>query len=431
MLPKWRIICFFLIAFLLSGFSTVQAKQSLQDLIDQAKEGGTVQIPSGTYSDSIIINKPVTVIGAKNVTIISDGKAPAITIKNKGVSVKNIKIENKSAESALFVSGSNHLIHNLTIKTAGYGIQLYEANQIEIDGVKISGTTDEKHGQLNGIDLYHSKNNLIKNNTITTVKDGIYVDTSTGNTITGNTVSHSRYGLHFMFTQDNTVKGNTFSQNLTGSMIMGSHNEIYSQNYLLKNRQNVNSQGLYLYDVQDSMIQNNYIRDNRFGIMIDNSFTNTILRNDVQGNAIGIIFKQSTENKITQNDFQINVITILTYGEGSKNNRLYKNYWDSQVGLDSNGDGFSDLAVVADPYFMQIMDKNSAYQLLFQSPGMVIMEKLFKGNEEKLVKDQSPAMIPNFQEEGQIDFNRGIMLISILFILSSFIIYFLGRKKLQ
>ena len=37
------------------------------------------------------------------------------------------------------------------------------------------------------------------------------------------------------------------------------------------------------------------------------------------------------------------------------------------MGLDGNGDGFSDLAVVADPYFMQIMDKNSAYQLLFQS----------------------------------------------------------------
>ncbi|WP_041580809.1 right-handed parallel beta-helix repeat-containing protein [Bacillus sp. 1NLA3E] len=430
MLPKRRIIWFFLFVFLLSGNSTVQAKMSVQDLIDQAKDGGTVEIPSGTYKESININKPVTVIGAENVTIISDGKTPAIKIKNKGASVKNIRIENKSAETAIFISGSNHLINNVTIKTAGYGIQLNEANKIEIDGVKISGTTDEKHGQQNGIDLFRSKDNLIKNNSITTVKDGIYVDTSTGNTITGNKVSYSRYGLHFMFTQGNTVKGNTFSQNLTGSMIMGSHNEVYSENYLLKNRQNVNSQGLYLYDVQDTMIQNNYIRDNRIGIMIDNSFTNSILHNDVQGNAIGIIFKQSTKNRITRNDFQINVITILTYGGDSKNNKLYENYWDSQMGLDGNGDGFSDLAVVADPYFMRIMDKNSAYQLLFQSPGMVIMEKLFKGNEGSLVKDQSPAMIPNIQEDRQIDFNRGIMLISILFILSSFIIYFWGRKKL-
>ena len=34
------------------------------------------------------------------------------------------------------------------------------------------------------------------------------------------------------------------------------------------------------------------------------------------------------------------------------------------------------------------------------------MEKLFKGNEGSLVKDQSPAMIPNIQEDRQIDFNR-------------------------
>lgn len=164
--------------------------------------------------------------------------------------------------------------------------------------------------------------------------------------------------------------------------------------------------------------------------MIDNSFTNTFSHNEVRGNALGIIFKQSTDNNITKNDFKINVTTILTYGDNSNQNNVFENYWDSQMGLDANGDNLSDLEVIADPYFMEITDKNSAFQLLFQSPGMMLMEKLFKSDETTLVKDSSPEMIPNIQQQSHAELNMGIMYASILFILLSTTIYILGRKKL-
>lgn len=173
------------------------------------------------------------------------------------------------------------------------------------------------------------------------------------------------------------------------------------------------------------------IHDNRIGIMIDNSFTNRITHNEVQGNAIGIIFKQSTDNDFTKNDFKINATTILTYGDNSKNNNLFENYWDNQTGLDADGDNLSDLRVVADPYFMEIMEKNLSYQLFFQSPGMLLLEQLFKSDPDELVKDLSPMMVSNFQQDEQQELNMGIMFIAIAFILSSLIIYFFGRKKLQ
>ncbi len=254
-------------------------------------------------------------------------------------------------------------------------------------------------------------------NTVQDLRDGIYVEYSDANEIKGNMVSRSRYGLHFMYTQDNIVKNNRLVDNHTGSMMMVSYNDLYEGNTLLENRRNVNSQGLYLYDVHDAMIKANHINDNRIGIMIDNSFTNTITQNEFKGNALGIIFKQSTDNDITKNDFKINATTILTYGDGSKENNLYGNYWDNQMSLDANGDRFSDLEVVADPYFMEITDKNSAFQLLFQSPGMVLMEKLLKSNEDNLVKDRSPSMIPNIQEDVETSLNVGVMYISILFII--------------
>lgn len=412
------------------GSTKVASSSNLQALIDQAKEGETVTIPSGTYIGSVTINKPLTVIGEGKVKIKTDGETPAIIVKNKGVTIKNIKVENSTSDYAIYVTGSHHSLQNVTVKTARIGIRLNEASHIEINGAKVTGLPGaEEVG--NGIDLYRSKENVITNNRVNHIRDGIYLEYSNANKIMGNQITHSRYGLHFMYTEDNIVRNNTLSDNHTGSMIMVSYNELYENNYLLRNRQNVNSQGLYLYDVHDSSFKNNHINDNRIGIMIDNSFNNKIQQNEFQGNALGIIFKQSTDNSILHNDFKINVTTILTYGDGSNQNNLNENYWDNQQGLDVNGDSLSDLKVIADPYFIEITDKNSAFQLLFQSPGMMLMEKLFKSKENQLVKDLSPAMKPNRLQEKTETLNLGIMYISILFILSSIIFYLMGRKKLQ
>mgnify|MGYP002346367387 CR=1 FL=1 len=430
MLPKLRTTLIILIFFLFGGLIEVKANVSLQDLINKAKEGETVELPSGTYTESIIINKPITVIGKGTVRITSDGDSPAVIIKNKGATLKNIEVDNPNSEYGVFITGSNHKISGIKVRTAKIGIRLNKARNIELRDSKVIGIPGAAQEAGNGIDLYVSRENLIVNNTVSDIRDGIYVEYSDANEITGNKVSRSRYGLHFMYTQDNIVRNNTFIDNHTGSMIMVSYNELYENNYLLENRQNVNSQGLYVYDLHDSVIRNNHINDNRIGIMIDNSFTNTFSHNEVRGNALGIIFKQSTDNNITKNDFKINVTTILTYGDNSNQNNVFENYWDSQMGLDANGDNLSDLEVIADPYFMEITDKNSAFQLLFQSPGMMLMEKLFKSDETTLVKDSSPEMIPNIQQQSHAELNMGIMYASILFILLSTTIYILGRKKL-
>jgi nitrous oxidase accessory protein len=429
MLPKLRVTLIVLILILFSGLLEAEAKVSLQDLIDSAKAGDTVQLPSGTYKESIVIDKAITVIGKGTVRITSEGKAPAVIMKNKGATLKNIEVENPNSEFGVFITGSNHKISDVTVKTAQIGIRLNKASKIEVSDVLVIGLPGAKEVG-NGIDLYVANENKIVNNTVSGIRDGIYVEYSNANEISGNRVSESRYGIHFMYTQDNVVRHNKLINNHTGTMIMVSYNELYENNYLLENRQNVNSQGLYVYDVHDSLIKDNHINDNRIGIMIDNSFTNTFTHNEVRGNALGIIFKQSTDNDITKNDFKINVTTILTYGDESRKNNLFENFWDSQTGLDANGDRISDLEVVADPYFMEIMEKNLSFQLFFQSPGMLFLEKLFKSDEATLVKDQSPVMIPNIQQEKQPELNMSIMYISILFILISFTIYFLGRKKL-
>ncbi len=64
---------------------------------------------------------------------------PAVTIKNNGATVKNIEIENNGAEYAVFISGTNHSIKDVTVKTNKIGIRLDEASGIEVRNAKVLG----------------------------------------------------------------------------------------------------------------------------------------------------------------------------------------------------------------------------------------------------------------------------------------------------
>ncbi|MEW8986481.1 MAG: NosD domain-containing protein, partial [Bacillus sp. (in: firmicutes)] len=227
-----RMISLFILLYIAFGFTSVAAEENLQDLIDHSQDGDTVELPSGTYTGPIVINKAITVTGQNKVTIKADGESPAIIIKNKGATVQNLSVENKNSDYAIFISGREHTLQNVTVKTALIGVRLNEASNIIVRNVKVEGYAGANEVG-NGIDLYRSINNEIVDNTVQDIRDGIYVEYSNANQIHGNTITRSRYGLHFMYTEDNVVRNNTFINNHTGSMIMVSYNELYENNKLL------------------------------------------------------------------------------------------------------------------------------------------------------------------------------------------------------
>jgi len=76
----------------------------------------------------------------------------------------------------------------------------------------------------------------------------------------------------------------------------------------------------------------------------------------------------------------------------SQNNEMKENYWDSFQGLDLNDDGISELSYEINPFYEQVVNRNSAYQLFFQSPGMLFMSSLFTEGKEEWTTDRSPLM---------------------------------------
>ncbi|WP_054958088.1 right-handed parallel beta-helix repeat-containing protein [Paenibacillus dakarensis] len=371
----------------------------LQPIIDQAAPQGVLKLEETSYSGPVIIDKPLTLISDRG-KIVNDSSSPALTISAEGVTVKGltiVQLHRDASIPAVLVKSDDNKLQQLTIKTLGSGIQLRKAdgNLLQdhvIVGGKMTGQNPSTVLRGNGIDLYESNRNTISGNRIDLMQDGIYVEGGSSSTVRDNLVIRSRYGYHFMFTKKLLLEGNEGVSNITGAMIMSVSAAEVLGNTFEKQSSNVNSQGLLLYDVQQSLVEDNTVKGNRVGLFVQLSGDNQLSGNDIAGNFIGLQLLDSKENLITGNTFQANVVPAQSVG--SSGNTADRNYWDSASVLDEDGDGFSDLPYEVNPFFLQVTGAVPAFQLLFDSPGMPVLEELFHTHTGDWLKDTSPLLQP-------------------------------------
>ena len=85
--------------FYCSMFTSVNANL-LQDVIDKAPSGSIIKLPAGIYKGSIVINKPITIIGKeKGVIIDGEGTGTVIKVTGSYVTLKNLKIINSGNQN--------------------------------------------------------------------------------------------------------------------------------------------------------------------------------------------------------------------------------------------------------------------------------------------------------------------------------------------
>ena len=377
----------------------------LQALIDRTAVGDTLVLPEGSYNGPITISNPITIIGNDSVEITSlEEQSPIIQIDSDQVTLRNLKISQPLAadNAALLITGNNAVLDTLTIDTSSYGIVLRDGGQHEISNTTIRWTpaSSSKQSKLsdkrNGINLFNSHGNRIHNNRISRMNDGIYLESSNRNIVENNKVDHSRYGIHCMYTNQTIVRGNTGEYNVTGAMIMGVRDAEVRDNRLVKQSENVNSQGLLLFDVQTSRIINNRVEGNRVGLYIEQSHKNEFEHNEVIQNFVGIQFLESNQNQFINNDFVGNVIPAEA--NESTDNRFERNYWDDFHGIDTDGDGRSDMKFAMNPFFQRLTSVTPAFQLFFQSPGMQFLENMYTAGKEEWTTDKAPLMNPSARE---------------------------------
>lgn len=322
--------------------------KSIKEAIAQAKDHSTILIKKGVYKEyNIIIDKPLTLIGEDYPIIDGENKGEIITIYADSVTVDGLHIINVgtsyTADYAAIrvVKKRDFVIQNLKLEKLFFGIYLEKANHGKILNNEILGDAVEEYNSGNGIQLWYCNNIEIDNNTVTNVRDGIYLEFSDFCKITNNVSKDNvRYGLHFMFSNDDLYQKNTFENNGAGVAVMFSKRiKMYENTF--KDNWGSASYGVLLKEINDSEIIGNTFETNTVGINIEG--TNRIIykNNDFIGNGWAIKFRGACyANDFTLNNFLYNSFD-LAYNSKLNDNTFDYNYWSSYAGydLDKNGEG--------------------------------------------------------------------------------------------
>jgi parallel beta-helix repeat protein len=242
----------------------VEIKQELniQSLINDATPGKTIHISSGTYYESIIIEKPLTIIGEDKDKTIIDGK---------------------SAENVIMVTADNVKLENITIRNSGG----YKDNA----GIKIV-----------------SDNNLIKNCIIYRTKTGIYFDEAKNSIVSNCHFYTNGEGIYFSNSANNIVDNSEFQHNAFGIHAYKSNTITIKESYI-----HTNGLGIYSRDSETLKIIDSAISDNNQdggGCWIFDSKNIEINNCNIDHNGAGIKLK-NTDAKITNSKLYFNMYLTI------------------------------------------------------------------------------------------------------------------------
>jgi len=214
---------------------------TIQDAINHAQPNSTIQLPAGTYTEILNINKPLHLKGEGTTrTLLSPTSANngyAIRISAEGVTLSGLDITNQGLglyTTGVKISASNTIIQNCTFHDTPIGLAIWSSDNT-ISGCEFSGCDDEGivllgtsaaacthntitsctfHKNCDGIELQYATNNLITSCTFTqNTHAGIdAIESNNNNNIISNCefTANQGFGLYLAQSLNNKITGCSF-----------------------------------------------------------------------------------------------------------------------------------------------------------------------------------------------------------------------------
>ena len=235
--------------------------KTIQEGVNNASSKDTVFVYNGTYTENILVNKSLDLIGEdKTTTIISSRKSEfnVITVFADEITICNFTIQNSTVgdlagpfPAGVGIYSNNTCVMNNIFKNNVFGIKISEYYDISNNEIKNNLLID------NGIEIHGSKNNIVYGNTF--INEG--------------SPKWDDVGLRLYATSANNIHRNNFSGHFTWII-------------RIEERSNKN-------DIHHNNLNNDFTGK---GIFIFNSNLNKIHHNNIRKCLIKAVLSKSTFN---------------------------------------------------------------------------------------------------------------------------------------
>lgn len=406
------LLCFLYVAL---GSSAVYSQNSrvckgceidtIATAISAATAGDTLIIEEGIYYEhEIIIDKPLTIIGKNRPTIDGDGEGSILRVFGDSVTIKGLNIRHVGFShieefAAIHIQNATDFkILDNKLEAVFFGILIEKSKRGEISSNDIVGNSEREFYSGNGIHGWNSNELLITDNTVSGLRDGIYLEFVDRSKILRNKSTHNiRYGLHFMFANYDDYEENEFSENGAGVAVMFSKFINMKKNVFSKNWGTA-SFGLLLKEIYDAEIEGNLFEENTVGIQVEGSTRINYTKNKFYDNGWAVkISGGCFANIFSNNDFSTNSFD-LSYNTKMNDNRFEGNYWSSYTGYDLDKDGIGDIPYRPVKLFSYIANRTPETIILLRSLFIDILnfsEKVSPVFTPDDLVDSRPKMKPN------------------------------------
>lgn len=335
----------------------------LQRLLDATRPGETVRVATGTHAGNLRVTRPVRLVGEPGAIIQGDGTGHVVHILSPGVTVEALEIRGSGSDlsadhAGIMIEGDGAAVRDNTLRDVLHGVYVKGVSQVSIERNAIRGGTpgtvlptegdnaafcstgSDRRG--NGIHLWNSRLNLIRGNSVSAVRDGIYLSFTSRSRIQDNHATSCRYGLHYMYSDGNEITGNTFTDNAAGAALMFSK-DLTIRNNRVTDHRGQRAGGIVLHSVDYSRIEKNHIARNRTGLYLQNCNGNSFTGNRLVQNYIGFRLPgSSTGNLFQENSSADNLHNVDLAGRDNGNrwdDGTRGNFWRGSASPDLDGDG--------------------------------------------------------------------------------------------
>jgi nitrous oxidase accessory protein len=375
----------------------------LQQRVDAAAPGDTIEVGPGDYHGDLLIDKPLRLLGRGRPRLIGSGEGSVVRIRAAGVVLEGFDIDGRGGgdlgrdASGVHVAAADAVIRDCRIVNSLFGVYLRAADGATVERCTIHGIPDRQPGEKgSGIHIWNTQGFRLAGNVIVDTRDGLYVQSSPGGRLTGNVARDVRYGLHFMYSDDNVFEDNTFSNADAGTAIMYSRRIVFRRNRFLRNR-GFASVGLLFKTCDDVVAESNLIADNARGIFLEGSERNTFRGNVIAQSDMAIVLYDScARNRFTGNSFVENMTPLMLVGR--RTDTVFEgNYFSDNDEPDLDGDGFADAPYRLSNVFDHFRGNLTAADLFSQGPGALAIaaaERSFPVLQSIPVEDKTPLVRP-------------------------------------